>query len=52
MPVIKTVLLKPEDICAKLIDPPQEKFLRLSTLFLAALRQTLDACLTELDDIN
>lgn len=52
MPVIKTVLLKPEYICAKLIDAPPEKLLRLSTLCLAALRQTLSACLTELEDID
>ena len=52
LPVIKTVLLKPEDICAKLTDAPPEKLLRLSTLCLAALRQTLSACLTELDDID
>ena len=52
MPVIKTVLLKPEDICAKLTDAPPEKLLRLSTLCLAALRQTLSACQTELGDID
>lgn len=52
MPVIKTVLLKPEDICARLTEAPSDELLRLSALCLAALRQTLSACLTELDSID
>lgn len=52
MPVIKTVLLKPGDICAKLSDAPPEGLRRPAALCLAALSQTLSACLTELDEID
>lgn len=54
MPVIKTVLLKPEDICARLCpgEQPGPGLLRRSALALSALRQALSACLTELDSID
>lgn len=54
MPVIKTVLLKPEDIFVKLgvDEQPSPALRRGSALALSALRQALSACLTELKYID
>lgn len=43
MPVIKTVLLKPEDVCAPVCgeSKPTQTMLRASTLAIAALREAL-----------
>ena len=43
MPVIKTVLLKPEDVCAPVCgeSEPTKSMLRASTLAISALREAL-----------
>ena len=54
MPVIKTVLLRPEDVCARLCgdETPAPSLLRRSALALAALRQSLQACLSTRGDVE
>lgn len=54
MPVIKTVLLRPEDVCARLCgdETPDPSLLRRSALALAALRQSLQACLSTRGDVE
>ena len=49
MPVIKTVLLKPEDVCAPICEgeAPDPMLLRAASLALAALREALKAHLAE-----
>lgn len=54
MPVIKTVLLRPEDVCARLCgdETPAPSLLRRAALALAALRQSLQACLSTRGDVE
>lgn len=54
MPVIKTVLLRPEDVCARLCgdETPVPSLLRRSALALAALRQALQGLLAERGDVD
>lgn len=54
MPVIKTVLLRPEDVCARLCgdETPAPSLLRRSALALAALRQALQGLLAERGDAD
>lgn len=54
MPVIKTVLLRPEDVCARLCgdETPAPSLLRRSALALAALRQALQGLLAERGDVD
>lgn len=54
MPVIKTALLRPEDVCARLCgdETPAPSLLRRSALALAALRQSLQACLSTRGDVE
>lgn len=54
MPVIKTVLLRPEDVCARLCgdETPDPSLLRRSALALAALRQSLQGLLAERGDVD
>ena len=54
MPVIKTVLLRPEDVCARLCgdETPASSLLRRAALALAALRQSLQACLSTRGDVE
>ena len=54
MPVIKTVLLRPEDVCARLCgdETPVPSLLRRSALTLAALRQALQGLLAERGDVD
>ena len=49
MPVIKTVLLRPEDVCAPVCggDEPTQTMLRASALALAALREAVRAHIHE-----
>ncbi|MFR5780897.1 MAG: hypothetical protein ACLUEK_03165 [Oscillospiraceae bacterium] len=54
MPVIKTALLRPEDVCARLCgdETPDPSLLRHSALALAALCQSLQACLSTRGDVE
>lgn len=54
MPVIKTVLLRPEDVCARLCgdETPAPSLLRRAALALAALRQALQGLLAERGDVD
>lgn len=54
MPVIKTVLLRPEDVCARLCgdETPAPSLLRRAALALTALRQALQACLSTRGDVE
>ena len=54
MPVIKTVLLRPEDVCARLCgdETPAPSLLRRAALALTALRQALQGLLAERGDVD
>lgn len=54
MPVIKTVLLRPEDVCARLCgdETPASSLLRRAALALTALRQALQGLLAERGDVD
>lgn len=54
MPVIKTVLIRPEDVCARLCgdETPVPSLLRRSALALTALRQALQGLLAERGDVD
>ena len=54
MPVIKTVLLRPEEVCERICggEAPPPELLRCAALALAALRQALSGCLAEKTDID
>lgn len=54
MPVIKTVLLRPEDVCARLCgdETPAPSLLRRAALALTALRQALQGLLAERGDVE
>lgn len=54
MPVIKTALLRPEDVCARLCgdETPALSLLRRAALALTALRQALQGLLAERGDVD
>ena len=54
MPVIKTALLRPEDVCARLCgdETPAPSLLRRAALALTALRQALQGLLAERGDVD
>lgn len=54
MPVIKTVLLRPEDVCALICgdETPAPNLLRCAALALTALRQALKGRLEECGDVE
>lgn len=54
MPVIKTALLRPEDVCARLCgdEKPAPSLLRRAALALTALRQALQGLLVERGDVD
>lgn len=54
MPVIKTVLLKPEDVCERICgeEQPTRELLRSAALVLTALRQALKGLLAEQGDVE
>lgn len=53
-PVIKTALLRPEDVCARLCgdETPAPSLLRRAALALTALRQALQGLLAERGDVD